>query len=85
MRAGRSTISRKAWRTRTSLNGGWSTRIVNGVNWPGRETIDLRAPPGWTWLTSESVADAYTSTWFEPTASNAAVSSSKSMIVNWSR
>ena len=31
MSCGRSTSSRSAWRTLTSLNGGWSTRIVNGV------------------------------------------------------
>ena len=31
---GRSTTSRIAWRTRTSSNGAWSTRIVNGSQAP---------------------------------------------------
>src|SRR5581483_1499507 len=39
---GLSTRSRIAWRTRMSLNGAWSTRIVNGVIDPGAD-LDVRA------------------------------------------
>ena len=38
---GRSTMSRIAWRTRTSLNGAWSTRIVNGCHCPVWEISTL--------------------------------------------
>jgi hypothetical protein len=46
---GRLTSRRIAWRTRTSLNGAWSTRIVNGVIAPVCDTtvwmpeVDLSA------------------------------------------
>ena len=39
----RSTISRSAWRTRTSENGATSTRIVNGTHAPVSE-INGEAP-----------------------------------------
>ena len=35
-------MSRIAWRTRTSLKGGWLTRMVKGIHWPPAEMTDLR-------------------------------------------
>ncbi len=48
---GRLTISRIAWRTRTSENGGWSMRIVNGCHWPVCEMSTLSDELPWTcWI-----------------------------------
>ncbi len=76
--------SRIAWRTRTSSNGAWSTRIVIGLNAPvGDETslIALLLPSAaaceyGTWL--------ITSTWPEISALTRAVSSGSSTISSWS-
>ena len=77
-------MSRIAWRTRTSLNGAWSTRIVNGCHCPVWEISTLSWLLPCTWAIWPVGRLSIASTWPPSSALTRAVSSVKSMIVSWS-
>ena len=83
--AGRSTISRNAWRTRTSVKGFWSMRMLSGSQpAPAFSKSTSDDWPVISLVVAKGTSDM-TSIWPAISALIRAVSSSRSITVTWSR
>jgi hypothetical protein len=80
----RSTISRIAWRTRTSSNGGMSMAMQIGIQPP---VLDTSTPTFWACrtFTCEGATSVIASIWPPSSAFDCAVASLKSVIVTVSK